>query len=182
MKRAWSHWNFEGQGLQTLNLELTRRLRQTRRAWLLWLLFPFGLHAFYLGEHRRAAAYLAATLVLIALLVSAPPMTGIAWGSAYALAALFDAFTIDRRVVAMNKKLRIALSFASGRSPPRGYQGRYTGGDNDLGDYLQAKEQEQAGHTTKRAAPLRTPGRSFAEQEALLREQLTRRGPKNPRA
>ncbi|MDA8390342.1 MAG: TM2 domain-containing protein [Gammaproteobacteria bacterium] len=182
MKRAWSHWNFEGQGLQTLNLELTRRLKRPRRAQVLWLLFPLGLHAFYLGERRRAAAYLAATAVLIALLLSAP-VAGIAWGAAYALAALFDAFTIDGRVVAMNKKLRIALSFAPGRRPPQGYQGRYTHADDDLGDYLHAKEQEQAGHTAKRAPPMRTPGRSFAEQEALLRAQLAaRRGPKNPRA
>ncbi len=181
MKRAWRQWDFEGQGLQTLNLELTRRLRQTRRAWLLWLLFPCGLHAFYLGERRRAMAYVAATGAFVAVLVAAPFTIDVVYAACYGSLALFDALTLERRVLALNKKLRITLSLGSGRKPPQGYEGRYTDGGDELGAYLRAKEGEQAGHTARQSAPLRNPGRSFAEQEALLREQMARR-PKNPRS
>ncbi|MHB8254848.1 MAG: TM2 domain-containing protein [Acidiferrobacter sp.] len=171
MTNAWKQWDFSGSGLQTLNLELTKRLRQRRLAYGLWLLFPLGLHAFYLHERRIGLAYLAATALLIALWLMAPWPYSTGLSALFVGGALIDVVTLEGRLVAYNKALRIALSLRPETQPPPGFQGRYTDKDVDISDYLAIKNQEQAGHPVRNApSPGTAKGKSFQEQEAALRE------------
>jgi hypothetical protein len=75
------------------------------------------------------------------------------------LLALYDLVWIDRRVVALNKRIRRDVYLSTGTAPPDGYKGRYM---------EDADKEEQAP---------RGPGKrvlSFAEQERLLRELAER--------
>lgn len=185
MKKAWTQWNFEGRGLQSLNLELHRRLRHVATAYSLWCLFPLGLHALYLGERRRAAAAVAGSGALVMIILRAPRGAMIAAIVLYLAFALYDLGTLDRRVNAYNKALRIRLTMGAQNSTPPGYRGRYTDDDTDLADYLRVKDQERGGHPSGPAtdpAPS-TPGRSFRDQEAALRAHIARHPkPKTPRS
>lgn len=184
MSHAWKQWDFAGSGLQTVNLELTKRLRQRPFAYGLWVLFPLGLHAFYLRERGLGFLYLAASAVLIALTALAPWPYAAGLGAAMAVGALLDVASLDRRLTAYNKALRVALLLSPKATPPPGYRGRYTDEDRDISDYLAIKDQEQAGHSLK-APPPEAPkrGQSFQEQEAALREFAERqKRVKNPRS
>lgn len=185
MKKAWTRWHFDGQGLQSLNLELTRRLRHVATAYGLWCLFPLGIHALYLGERRRAAANLAATLILVPVLLGAPRPVALAALAIYIGFAVADLATLERRVIAYNKALRIALTMRTPNTSPPGYSGRYTDAADDLADYLQVKDQERGGHPSGPAAPAawRTPQRSFRDQEAAWAAHTARHPkPKTPRS
>jgi TM2 domain-containing membrane protein YozV len=184
MTNAWKQWDFAGAGLQTVNLELTKRLRKRSLAYGLWILFPLGLHAFYLRERGRGLLYLAGSGVLIAAAALAPWPYTAGLGAIAVVAALIDVATLDRRLTAHNKALRVALLLSPKATPPPGYRGRYTDEDRDMSEYLAIKDQEQAGH------PLKTPpssgakrGKSFQEQEAALRAFAERqKQTKNPRS
>jgi len=184
MTNAWKQWDFSGAGLQTLNLELTKRLRKQPLAYGLWILFPLGLHAFYLREQRLGWIYLATTIVFVVLLISTPWPYPTTLGGILVIAALIDLATLGRRLTAYNKALRIALLLRPETQPPPGYRGRYTDEDADISDYLAIKDQEQAGHSVRTAPRAqRAKAASFQEQEAALRELMERqKRPKNPRS
>ncbi|MHB1566258.1 MAG: TM2 domain-containing protein [Acidiferrobacter sp.] len=185
MKKAWTQWNFEGHGLQSLNLELHRRLRHVATAYGLWFLFPLGLHALYLGERRRVAAAVAASVALVMIILWAPRGAMIAAIGLYLAFALYDLGTLDRRVIAYNKALRIRLTMGAPSTAPVGYRGRYSDDDVDLADYLRIKDQERGGHPSQPTTDPTpsTPGRSFRDQEAALRAHIARhRPPKTPRS
>ncbi len=102
MGKRWQAMDLKGRGLQGLNIHLKRVMKSRRRAYALWLLFPLGLHRFYLGEPRGGMAYPA--LGLAALLAG-----GLWWlplGGMLAL-ALYDLYWIDGRVTALNKRIRL---------------------------------------------------------------------------
>lgn len=182
MSDAWKQWDFSGAGLQSLNLELTKRKRRLGLTYGLWLLFAIGAHNLYLREHRQASAYVALTILVISSFMFRFQVAAIALGAIEGIMALIDLATLDKRVTAANKKLRIALSLQSHTTPPADYKGRYTDDVHDLTDYFAIKEQEQAGHSTRPlpgATPLRHKTASFQAQEAALRAHNARKSPKN---
>ncbi|MHB1512751.1 MAG: TM2 domain-containing protein [Acidiferrobacter sp.] len=186
MTNAWKQWDFSGAGLQSLNLELTKRLRKPAVAYGLWMGFALGLHAFYLHERRRGLAYLAASLTLGVLALLAPWPAPAGFGALYLALAVADLATLERRLTTYNKTLRLDLSLRKGTTPPAGFRGRYTDQDVDIRDYVAVKERERAGHATE-TPPLDSNGRpqskSFQEQEAALRAYTERRKSlKNPRS
>ncbi|MGA7799977.1 MAG: TM2 domain-containing protein [Gammaproteobacteria bacterium] len=178
MSDTWKKFDLEGAGLQSLNLHLARTLRKPRVAYLLWLLFPVGAHRAYLHERWGNLAYVVLTALTLSL--------GIALESAYWLIpavaegvfALFDLLWIDRRVVAINKQLRMSLYLGTKATPPSGYRGRYTDEEPEslLQEYVRTKEREKGGHQaagggrrdTESGTGKRIP--SFADQERMLRE------------
>ncbi|HUW98325.1 MAG TPA: hypothetical protein VMV40_05700 [Acidiferrobacter sp.] len=184
MTNAWKQWDFSGAGLQTLNLELTKRLRKQPLAYGLWVLFPLGLHAFYLRERYLGWVYLATTALLIGLTISTPWPYPTTLAAAMVAAALVDVATLGRRLTAYNKALRIALLLQRDTQPPPGYRGRYADEDTDIRDYLAVKDQEQAGHSVRTAPPAdRVKTASFNQQEAALRALMAReKRPKSPRS
>lgn len=184
MSKAWQKLNLEGGGLQAVNALLAQQMRSRPSAYLAWLLFPLGLHRFYLAEPRGGWAFPALSL-LVALSAWLAP----AWWWLLPLVpliglAIHDLFWIDRRVVSLNKELRMQLFLRKGSRPPKDYRGRYTE-DTDaasvsenLDNYRAIKERERAGHGPGDAqpqAPARKRQPSFNEQEAMLRELAKRR-------
>ena len=145
MSEAWKRIDLEGEGLQQANLRLARALRRPRTAYLLWLAFPLGAHRAYLREPRGAWAYRAASLVAIVLL-ALDWRAGAALGGILVAAALADLYWIGRRVISLNKELRMQAYLRPVAGAPPGFRGRFT-------DDAQAP---------------RSP--SFAEQERLLAE------------
>jgi TM2 domain-containing membrane protein YozV len=188
MGKAWRQLDLEGGGLQAVNAVLAAGMRTRPRAYAAWLLFPLGLHRFYLEDRRGGAAFLllsAATLLAVLLapghwwLLPLLPLLAL---------AAYDLFRIEDRVVAFNKELRMRLFLRKGYRPPREYRGRYPEEDaearasEDLAAYTAIKERERAGHAPAEPDRLarqpdanrRVP--SFSEQEALLRQLHAKRG------
>lgn len=157
MTPKWRKLDLEGGGLQAANLRLARTLRRRTLAWALLAAFPLGLHRWYLGQRRSAALFplLTATAVAAAWWAQAP----VAIAALLALAALFvhDILTLEQRISAINKKLRMAAYLGQDATAPPGYRGRF--------------EQEPPDAATPQHLP------TLAEQEALLREIARRRSP-----
>ncbi|MEJ2479681.1 MAG: TM2 domain-containing protein [Acidihalobacter sp.] len=175
MKKAWKQLDLGGEGLQTLNAQYTRHMRRLPLAYAAMLLFPLGAHRWYLREPYGALAYLALTLAAItgAFTLGTPGFAVPA--IAGLLFAAFDLLWVERRVLALNKSLRMRQFMRPGAAPPENYRGRYADADDELEDYVHIKERERAGHqpaaSDNQEAPNRRPRTpSFSEQEALLRE------------
>ncbi|NIR59468.1 MAG: TM2 domain-containing protein [Gammaproteobacteria bacterium] len=172
MSRAWQRLDLEGAGLQTLNRELTRRLKRRGVAYGAWALFPLGAHRVYLEERIGAAVYAGLTAAALTLGLT------LGWWAALGPAlvegglAVFDLLWIERRRVTLNKALRKTLYLGHGARPPRGYRGRLTGDESYLEDYVRLKEHEEGGAqaTAGGQSSTRTRAPSFLEQEAVLRE------------
>jgi|GEM_PF-519387 len=177
IKKAWQSIDLEGGGLQSVNQRLSTALRRRTPAYLLWLAFALGAHRWYLHSPRAALGYLALSVLALALWATgfgpwaAAPLLGAAiW-------ALADLFWIERRIVALNKELRMRIYLGAGAHAPPGYRGRYTD-ENTIDDYVKEKEGERAGvqpvgRDSQSASTSRAP--SFAEQEAMLRELAKRK-------
>lgn len=158
MSEAWRGLDLRGGGLQAANIRLAQALKRRSRAYGLLAAFPLGLHRAYLDDPRGAWAYrLAAAIALAALLVDwqlALPVLVL-----LAAALVYDLFWIERRIVALNKTLRVKVYLSQGPGAPKDFRGHYT--DDD--------------------APARTPrAPSFAEQERLLRELARQRRQDDP--
>jgi hypothetical protein len=153
LSEAWKQLDLHGAGLQRANLELSRRLKRRGHAWALLVLAPLGLHRSYLED--RAGAWLWRTAGAALVIAGFWDFrAAISLGAGMLAAAGYDAWWVDRRVTALNKRLRREV-FLAGEPPPPGYAGRVP---------------EEPG----RRAP------SFAEQEQLLRELARRRAPDEP--
>ncbi len=178
MGRTWKKLDLRGAGLQALNARLTRRLKRPLRAYLLWVLFPLGVHRLYLKSPLGAAVYAVLTASSLLLWRAFGPAAALAAAGPEAALALFDLIRIERRCTALNKALRMELYLGAGAAPPEGYRGRDPD-DDYLGRYVREKEGERAGHVPPGAAGgdpargSRVP--SFQEQERLLRELARRR-------
>lgn len=183
MAKAWEKIDLEGAGLQAMNQRLVQRLKRRPTAYALWLAFPLGAHRFYLESRPAGLAYLAlSALAMIGWLAPFDTRWAVVPLAAAAMFALYDLFWIERRVVALNKQLRMAAYLGGGAAPPPGYRGRYTEDEataaGELADYVREKERERAGHQPVDAAGetgRRQKAPSFAEQEAMLRELAKRR-------
>jgi TM2 domain-containing membrane protein YozV len=184
MGKAWQKLDLEGGGLQAVNALLARQMRSRPHAYLAWILFPLGLHRFYLAEPRGGWAFVALSLAVAVTAWLAPAWWWLAPLAVLLGLAIHDLFWIDRRVVSVNKELRMQLFLRKGKTPPRGYQGRYSDASDtgtvtsDLEAYQALKEQERAGHTpgeAGREVPARKRMPSFNEQEAMLRELAKRK-------
>ena len=157
MTAKWRELDLQGGGLQAANLRLAQALRRRNVVWSLLLIFPLGAHRWYLGERRSAALF-----PLLSAAAAACALQG--WMAAtvsvlLALGALlaYDLLTLEQRIVAANKRLRMAAYLGQGAAAPPGYRGRQVT-DPDTPDA---------------AAPRRVP--TLAEQETLLREIARRR-------
>ncbi len=183
MRGAWQELNLKGGGLQAVNAALASAMRSRLRAYAAWVLFPLGLHRFYLGEPRGGTAFPVLTLLTLGTAWLAPSWWWLLPWTVLASLAIHDLFWIDRRVVAYNKDLRVQIFLRKGKRPPKDYRGRYTDDatadaiNHDLADYQALKESERAGHapTGQEGAASAEPPTSrrqpsFNEQEALLRE------------
>jgi hypothetical protein len=157
MSDAWKRIDLGGAGLQQANLRLAQALRRRRTAYLLWLAFPLGAHRAYLREPVGSWAYRGLSAAALALLALDPRLSA-APGALLAGFALFDLIWIERRVVALNKRLRMQAYLRPAPGAPPGFRGRFGDGE----------------HPSPRP---RAP--SFAEQERLLAElERRRRAPK----
>ncbi|MHB1951382.1 MAG: TM2 domain-containing protein [Acidiferrobacteraceae bacterium] len=181
MAKAWKKWDLGGGGLQSANLALARHRKRPLIAYLLWLLFPLGGHAWYLAAPVRGAVFLGFGLLALASVIAGHAEIGLFIIAAEFLYAIRDLFWVDRRLVELDKQLRLALSLRPGSGAPPAFAGRYT--DDGLDTYLAEKSSERAGHLPPGAASHhsssgnnRVP--SFAEQEALLREHARGKGKK----
>jgi hypothetical protein len=179
MAKAWKKWNLEGGGLQSTNLALARGRKHRFLAYLLWPLFPAGAHAFYLAAYPRAAGFVSAGVAMLALFATGHRAAAAAVFGITLLFACYDLFWIDRRVVNLNKQLRLALSLRPGHGAPATFSGHYR--DDNLDTYLEEKERERAGHSPlkihEEAGTRQGRAPSFSEQEAHLQKQAVDRKP-----
>lgn len=186
MRKAWKELDLEGGGLQALNAKLAAEMRARPPAYIAWILFPLGLHRFYLREPLGGTGFIGLS---VATLIVAWLLAGWWWlipAGAMVTWAAFDLVWIDRRVTDYNKELRKQLFLRKGHKPPQDYRGRYTSDEDaqrELAEYQSIKEGERAGHPGPARANDRdrdTGGKrrmpSFNEQEAMLRQM---RGRKN---
>lgn len=182
MSKAWKSLDLEGGGLQTINQALTAKMKSRLAAYGLWLLFPLGLHRFYL---RQVVPAIFALIGLDLIAVAGLVMFGFGGGWSFllplAVAGLYELWWIDRRVTEINKELRMNLYLRKGYSPPKDYRGRVADNDQLIEDYQLEKEQEKVGGTAKEATPSlgRQHVMSFSEQEKLLREMKKARAKKD---
>ncbi len=178
MKKAWKTIDLEGGGLQHVNQRLSRSMKRHAPAYAWWLLFPLGAHRYYLNAYASGLIYpglsalaLLGGFTLHSIWALPPLLVTIGFG-------LYDLFWIDRRIVSLNKQIRMRICLGTaGTAAPAGYRGRYTD-ESGLDDYLREKDQERAGIQPVRpggTAPPRHKAPSFAEQEAMLRA-LSKRG------
>lgn len=158
MTAKWRKLDLEGGGLQSANLRLARSLRRRNVAWGLLLIFPLGVHRWYLGDRRSAVLF--PLLSVIAAICALAGWTTASLTALLPVGALlaYDILTLERRITATNKRLRMAVYLGQGAAAPPGYRGRF-------GEEAAAPDS---------ATPRRVP--TFAEQEALLRE-INRRRP-----
>lgn len=173
MRKAWRRLDLEGAGLQRANLRLARLLRKRAAAYGWWLLFPIGAHRFYLSDPKTAWFYPAASGVAALAFFLLDRTLGLVLAGIVTLAALYDLWWIDRRLIDLNKKIRMQVYLQRGAAgAPPGFGGRYPEPD-ELDTDVREKEQEHPGQQpAKRPSKPggATRGRSLAEQEALLRE------------
>jgi TM2 domain-containing membrane protein YozV len=157
MTPKWRKLDLEGGGLQAANLRLARTLRRRAVAWALLAVFPLGLHRWYLGQRRSAALFPLLTATCGAAIWFA--QTPFAMAALLALGALLvrDMLTLEQRITAVNKKLRMAAYLGQDAAAPPGYRGRFEPAPPEA------------------PAPRRLP--TLAEQEALLRDIARRRSP-----
>uniref|UniRef100_E6QQP4 Uncharacterized protein n=1 Tax=mine drainage metagenome TaxID=410659 RepID=E6QQP4_9ZZZZ len=170
MSEAWKQLDLEGDGLQALSLKLAQQLKQRKRANLLLLAFPFGLHRDYLEHPLGAWLYRVALILAITAYVLHRSCLGSVLVVLMTAAALYDIRWIDDRVATLNKALRMAAYRNRPNRVPENFHGRYV--DEGLDDYLKVKEQERGGHVPAGKDPAfnsnsRMP--SFAQQEAMLK-------------
>jgi hypothetical protein len=161
--KAWESMDLAGGGLQAANRRLTRRLKKPHIAYLLWPLFPLGVHAIYLDRPGRAFGYAALSTAAAAFYAAtggslpatlAPLVAG-------AGLALYDLFWIPRRVVERNKELRMEVYLSQAPGAPPDFRGRFASeGPAGSGG---------GGSAPRSGSPQHGPP-SFAEQEARLRE------------
>lgn len=153
MNPKWQALDLEGGGLQAMNLRLTRSLRRRRTAWLLLLLFPAGAHRWYLREAVAAIAYPSLTLGALAGWAAGLPWLQFTALAALAVLLVTDIASLENRIAAFNRRLRMASYLSPGAGAPAGFRGR-TGDDPPVSP--------------------RVPG--FAEQERLLRALAEKSG------
>lgn len=146
MNPKWRALDLEGGGLQAMNLRLARLLRRRRTAWLLLPLFPTGAHRWYMHEAVAAIAYPALTLCAAAGWAAGLPWLLFTALAALALLLITDIASLENRIAAFNRRLRMTTYLSPGGGAPAGFRGR-TGDDHPVS--------------------ARVPG--FAEQERLLR-------------
>jgi TM2 domain-containing membrane protein YozV len=124
MSKQWQGMDLKGGGLQQAQLAYKAAARTHLGAYARWILFPLGLHRFYLKEPRGGVAYIAAS----ALAAGAHAAAGLPWlWLIPAVAALADLFWIPGRLVRLNKEIRMQTMMGNAsRGAPRGFQGHYT--------------------------------------------------------
>lgn len=157
MNDKWRQLDLGGGGLQAANLRLANTLRRRSTAWLLLLLFPTGAHGWYLRERLTAAGYPALTLLAASGWFSDVHYAVLPGLAGLALLLIRDLLTLEDRMAACNKRLRMAVYLSQGAAAPAGFRGRFDANNNDQGG---AREQQ---------------GPTLAKQEALLREIAARR-------
>ncbi|MFO7953812.1 TM2 domain-containing protein [Thioalkalivibrio sp.] len=180
MSKAWKELDLEGGGLQSVNARLAREMRTRPAAYAAWVLFPLGLHRFYLREPLGGTSFLLLGAATLASVLFAPASWWLAPLGIGVLWALVDLWWIDRRVTDYNKELRKQVFLRKGHKPPQDYRGRYTSDEDarrELDEYRQIKEAEKPGQSGLAGAndqdrdvggKRRMP--SFNEQEAMLRQ------------
>ena len=178
MSKAWKELDLEGGGLQSVNAKLAREMRTRPAAYAAWVLFPLGLHRFYLREPLGGSGFLALTIATLGLAFFAPALWWLMPLGIGVLWALVDLWWIDRRVTDYNKELRKQVFLRKGQKPPQDYRGRYTSDEDarrELEEYQQVKEAEKPGQSGLAGSNDRDAGGkrrmpSFNEQEAMLRQ------------
>jgi hypothetical protein len=120
---AWRKQDLGGRGLQHANLELVRRLKRRAIAYALLAAAPLGLHRRYLDDRRGAWRWPVGTAVgVIAALLDGRLAVGAA--VAFVAAIAYEARWIDRRLTALNKRIRREVYLAQAAAPPPGFTGR----------------------------------------------------------
>lgn len=124
MASKWRELDLGGGGLQATNLRLARTLRRRSTAWALLALFPAGAHRWYLREPAAALAY-----PLLTLAAAAGWSGGLQWLWPAALLALggllvHDIVSLENRIAALNRRLRMAAWLSPGPGAPADFRGR----------------------------------------------------------
>lgn len=159
MSETWKNQEFEGSGLQSINVLYNQKRKKTSTAYLLTTLFPIGCHQLYLGRYKFSLIYL--TLSAACVLTWAEKTSLFSFFLLVMIALLiYDITQMEKRVNNYNKQLKMMLSLQHNNQPPKDFHGRYTD-ENPLEDYLAVKNNEK---------PANNKILSFAEQEKLLKE------------
>ena len=168
MSEAWKALDLEGGGLQQANLRLARLLKRPNVAYTLLLLFPLGLHRDYLEDRLGGWSYRLAAAVCVAAAVWLGPIAGGIVALGLLVSAGIDLASMDLKVAAINKRLRVQVYLRQTKGAPAGFSGHYTDGPGDASSGSASSPPEAAE---------RPP--SFAEQEEALRQiaALRRRRP-----
>lgn len=124
MTPKWRELDLGGGGLQATNLRLARTLRRRSTAWALLALFPAGAHRWYLREPAAALAY-----PLLTLAAAAGWFGGLQWLAPAALLALggllvHDVVSLENRIAALNRRLRMEAWLSPGPGAPADFRGR----------------------------------------------------------
>jgi len=124
MGKQWEGMDLKGGGLQQTQIAYKGKVRTHLGAYLRWILFPLGLHRFYLREPRGGWAYIAAT----AIAAGVHALAGFSWlWLIPAVGAVADLFWIPNRLVRVNKEIRMQTMLGSAeRGAPRGFRGHQT--------------------------------------------------------
>ncbi len=175
MTRAWKSIDLQGDGLQSVNLRLVKRLKKPALAYLLWMLFPAGAHCIYLGSPYRSLIYSSLSAVTVVLLLATGHLASLVPFLGACAFALYDLHWIRQRIPDVNKKIRMEAYLSEAPAAPPGYRGRFTD-DDPPQDQVREGGIGWPRHQTPLMSAPKPWGRvpSFAEQEAMLRE-LTRK-------
>lgn len=178
MSDAWKKLDLDGQGLQTVNLIMAKQQRHHKTAYLLWLLFPIGAHRVYLKSSALGLVYTA--LTALGIIFSISDSAGLPFFALEVAFALFDLWWIDKRVLDLNKSLRMHLLMQKGMQTPEDYRGRYVDETHLVDEYSNLKASEKVSDKRAFSQPTELPGKhipSFAEQEKLLNELVKHKKP-----
>jgi len=159
MSETWKNQEFEGSGLQSINVLYNAQRKNTSTGYFLAALFPLGAHQFYLNNTKIALLYIALSLICLMVFLFLTAITIPVIIVTFALVA-FDLTQMEKRVNAFNKNLKMNLSMQHSNKPPENYQGHYTD-ETPLADYIAVKNDEK---------PKSNKILSFNEQERLLKE------------
>jgi len=181
MSKTWQNINLEADGLQSANLQFIKRQKKPLTAYVLWLLFPLGLHRFYLKSVASGLLYwLLTSLALYLSITTSVPnvvffLPVLAW-------AIYDLYWIRERTIELNKALRMQIFLGQNNSQTLEQNKPTINSQTLIHEYTQIKNAEAQNLQTPRTLTNHSTEKkripSIAEQERML--QAIRKKTKPP--
>lgn len=99
-------------------------LRRRSLAFSLLVLFPLGLHRFYLRDVGGGVAYLLASATVTGALLLGQLWLAAVIGIVEVGIMVADIVLMERRIVSVNKAIRMSVYLGQAAMPAAGYRGR----------------------------------------------------------